>query len=187
MTQSGFQKPADYQEPDALQVLYSAEILDGRLAALAGDIKATLGDEFLIVALLKGSFVFAADLVRALHQAGCSPQIDFMTLSSYGDAKESSGTLSLGQSVSDAVEGKPVLLVDDILESGRTMHFARELLIARGAGRVELCVLLDKPGKRKQALEAGFVGFTVPDRFVVGYGLDYAGYYRELPFIGVLD
>jgi hypoxanthine phosphoribosyltransferase len=181
-----FTKPTDYQPPEALQVLYGASDIAHTLERLAQEIHAALGKEFLMVGLLKGSFVFMADLVRALHHAGCSPQVDFMTISSYGAGKESSGTLTINREVTDELAGKPVLLVDDILESGRTLSYARDYLMGRGASSVHLCVLLDKPSRRVQPMEADFVGYAIADHFVVGYGLDYAGYYRELPFIGVL-
>lgn len=183
---SSFDKPDDYVAPEDVHILYSKDVLDERLAALSRAIAASQNNEFLIVGLLKGSFVFIADLVRALHHQGCCPQVDFITISSYGNKKES-GSLVLGKDVSDDVQGKPVLLVDDILESGRTLTFARNMLLERGASSVEICVLLDKPGKRKETIDADYVGFEIPDKFVVGYGLDYAGYYRELPFIGTLD
>lgn len=154
---------------------------------MAADIHAALGEDFVLVALLKGSFVFAADLVRALHLAGCRPQIDFMTLSSYGGNKASGGSVQVERGLSEEVAGKRVVLVDDILESGRTLDYARRVLAERGVASVHVAVLLEKPGKRVLELSADFVGFTVPDRFVVGYGLDYASYYRELPFIGVLE
>jgi hypoxanthine phosphoribosyltransferase len=182
-----FIKPSDYKPPSEVTVLYDASAVAATVERLAKEIKATLGEEFLIVGLLKGSFVFIADLVRALHGEGCSPQVDFMTISSYGTGKESSGVLTIHRDVTDDLTDKPVLLVDDILESGRTLHYATQALLKRGASVVELCVLLDKPGKRSEAIEARYVGYQIPDRFVVGYGLDYAGYYRELPFIGVLD
>jgi hypoxanthine phosphoribosyltransferase len=179
--------PEDMIPPAAVPVLYAPEVIAARVASLATEIRAALGEEFLLVALLKGSFVFAADLVRALHGAGCHPQIDFMTLSSYGDAKESSGNVLLLRGMSDAVAGRRLLLVDDILESGRSLNHARAALRERGAAEISLAVLLEKPGKRAVEITAEFVGFSIPDRFVVGYGLDYANYYRELPFIGVLD
>ena len=182
-----FSKPADYKTPEQIEILYDAETIAYAVERLALKIHASLGAEFLMVGLLKGSFVFMADLVRALYRAKCSPQVDFMTISSYGNAKESSGTLVIGRDVSDDLTGKPVLLVDDILESGRTLTYARNTLLARGAACVELCVLLDKPERRIEPMEAQHVGFSIADRFVVGYGLDYAGYYRELPFIGALD
>ncbi len=187
MMDTPFAKPSDYQTPAQVEILYDAVTIAATVERLAREIRASLGAEFLMVGLLKGSFVFMADLVRALHHAGCSPQVDFMTISSYGTGKESSGTLVIGRDVSDDLAGKPILLVDDILESGRTLDYARQALLDRGASTVELCVLLDKPDRRIQKVEAAYAGFRIPDRFVVGYGLDYAGYYRELPFIGVLD
>lgn len=180
-------KPADYQDPASVAVLYDAEAIAGRVGALAQEIVAACGKEFLVVGLLRGSFVFIADLIRALHRHGAQPQIDFMTLSSYGIRKEGGGQITINRDVEEDVSGKKVLIVDDILESGRTLAYAREILIKRGAQEPKICVLLEKPGKRKAGVSADFVGFLVPDRFVVGYGLDYANYYRELPFIGALD
>jgi len=167
-----------------LEILYSSAEIEARIRDLAQDIAAVMGPDVMIVAILKGSFIFAADLVRALHHAGMRPRIDFMMLGSYGTATASSGRIEVLHDVRDEVQGREVLVVDDILESGRTVAFARERLMARGAARVRLCVLLDKPGKRGAGIEADFVGFRCPDQFVVGYGLDYAHHYRELPFIG---
>ena len=168
-----------------LEVLFSASEIDARNRTLAEAIAADLGPELLLVAILKGSFVFAADLMRALHHAGLRPQGDFMTLSSYGTAVESSGRVEIRRDIDETLEGRTVLLVDDILESGRTLAFAKAEMTRRGA-LVKLCVLLEKPGKRKVAIDADYVGFVCPDKFVVGYGLDYAHYYRELPYIGVV-
>lgn len=171
---------------DQIQVLHSAHAIAARLDTLAGEIARGMGPEPAIVALLRGSFVFAADLMRALHAHGVRPQVDFMTLSSYG-----SGTtgreVRLIHDVTLPLAGKDVLLIDDILESGKTLAFARDRLLEKGASSVRLAVLLEKPGKRKVAIGADFVGFTVPDLFVVGYGLDYANRYRELPFIGTME
>jgi hypoxanthine phosphoribosyltransferase len=181
-----FIKPADYVPPHRVQPLYNAPTIAERMSGMATEIAEQLGDEFLIVGILKGSFVFIADLVRALHYAGCAPQVDFMTISSYGAGKESSGKLTIARDISDDVTGKKILLADDILESGRTLHSMKRYLLERGAEVVHSCVLLDKPSRRVEAIEADTVGFTILDVFVVGYGLDYAGYYRELPFIGKL-
>jgi len=169
-----------------VEILYSAAEIANRVAALAGSIAATLGPDLLVVAILKGSFIFAADLIRALHHAGLHPEIDFMTLSSYGTGTESSGQVGISRDVTESLVGRQVLLIDDILESGRTLAFARASLEARGA-KVSLCVLLEKPGRRKAPIDADFIGFVCPDRFVVGYGLDFAHYYRELPYIGVIQ
>ncbi len=151
------------------------------------EIAADIGSDILLIAVLKGSFVFTADLMRALHRAEVRPQVDFMQLSSYGSGTRSKGRVEVVRDVGDPIEDRTVLLVDDILESGRTLSFAKQNLLSRGAREVRLCVLLDKPQKRVAGIEADFVGFSCPERFVVGYGLDYAHYYRELPFIGVVE
>ncbi len=179
-------KPDDYLSPPLLDVLYNETTISLRVQEMAHRIVQDMGGDCTVIALLKGSFVFAADLVRAMHGAGSTPQIDFMTLSSYGSGQKSRGAVTIIQDIAYHLGNKPVLLVDDILESGQTLHKAVELLKQKGAGNISVCVLLDKPGKRIQPMEADYVGFTVPDRFVVGYGLDYAGYYRELPFIGAM-
>jgi len=168
-------------------VLYPAEDIARRVEVLAREIAASMGSDIVVVAVLKGSFIFTADLLRALHRSGVRPQIDFMTLSSYGAGTVSSGQVDIARDISDSIAGRPVLLVDDILESGRTLGHAKSTLAERGPTEVKLCILLDKPGKRKTDIEADFVGFTCPDRFVVGYGLDYSHYYRELPYIGYLE
>lgn len=170
-----------------ISVLLSARQIHARVETLAGEIAAALPPDPFIVSLLRGSFVFTADLIRALHGRGMRPQIDFLTLGSYGQGDRSSGTVTLHRALTDEVTGRDVLLVDDILESGRTLHFARELIVGLGAKSVRVCVLLEKPGKNGTNVKADFVGFQIPDKFVVGYGLDYANYYRELPFIGVVD
>ncbi len=167
--------------------MYSAAEIAARVDVLSGEIVDALGPELMVVAVLKGSFVFTADLLRAMHHKGAHPQIDFMTLSSYGKGTESSGQVEVTRDITDDVAGRNILLVDDILESGRTLAFAKQLLLERGAAHVDIAVLLEKPGKRKVELEAQFIGFLIPDSFVVGYGLDFSHYYRELPYIGVLS
>ncbi|MBT3330739.1 MAG: hypoxanthine phosphoribosyltransferase [Rhodospirillaceae bacterium] len=173
--------------PGTVEMLYSAAEIGARVGALATEIADNMGPDIMVVAVLKGSFVFTADLLRALHHHGVHPRIDFMTLSSYGTGTQSSGDVIITRDITDDVHGAKILLIDDILESGRTLAFARELLEARGAEVVQLCVLLDKPEKRKIDVNADYVGFAIGDAFVVGYGLDYAHYYRELPYIGSLD
>lgn len=158
-----------------------------RVEALAAEIANKIPGEFLIVSLLRGSFMFTADLVRELYAIGVHPQIDFMTLSSYGSATESTGKVVVGRDVTDDVKDRQILILDDILETGRTLRFAHDLLLERGAKDVKIAVLLEKPGKLQVAAKADFVGFSIPDKFVVGYGLDYANHYRELPFIGYMD
>lgn len=171
----------------SIPVLFTAAEIRERLEALAVEIAGKVGHEFLIISLLRGSFMFTADLVREFYHIGVHPQIDFMTLSSYAEGTKSSGDVQVKRDLSDDVSGKTILIVDDILETGRTVQFARELLKARGAGDIKTAVLLEKPGKLEVDAKADFVGFSIPDKFVVGYGLDYANHYRELPFIGYLD
>lgn len=179
--------PATHAE---LQVLISAAEITARVSALAHDIANRLPPDLMIVSLLRGSFVFTSDLIRALHVAGPAgslyPQVDFMTLASYGKSTTSSGTIEVVRDLTENVEGRDVLIVDDILESGRTLTYARDLVKSRRAKSVTIAVLLEKPGHRKVEIEADFVGFIIPDKFVVGYGLDYANYFRELPYIGVI-
>lgn len=174
-------------EKRTLPILYSAQEIHERIEEMAEEITRAMGGEFTVVALLRGSFMFTADLVRQLHAMGAHPEIDFMTLSSYGESTESSGNVVINRDLSDDVSGKKILIVDDILETGRTLNFALELLKDRGAAEIKIAMLLEKPGKRAVNVSADFVGFTIPDKFVVGYGLDYANHYRELPFIGYLD
>ena len=169
-----------------IETLFSSQQIQDRVHKLADEITKSIGTDFLLISILKGSFVFSADLIRSLHKSGATPQIDFLTLSSYGAATESSGHIEIKKDIDEIVKNKSILLVDDILESGRTLAFAKNILSDRGALSVDLCVFLNKPGKRKVDIEADFVGFTCPDKFVVGYGLDYAHYFRELPFVGSL-
>ena len=164
----------------------SAEIA-ARIEEMARDIRATMGDRTMIVPVLTGSFVFAADLIRALARTGADWPLDFITLSSYGKGSESSGEVRIVRDLVMPVEGHDVLLVDDILDTGRTLTSAREMLLARGARSVRLCALLDKPSRRVVTLEADFVGFSVPNEFLVGYGLDHAGRHRGLSYIGVVE
>ncbi|HSI41429.1 MAG TPA: hypoxanthine phosphoribosyltransferase [Xanthobacteraceae bacterium] len=167
-----------------IEVLFDAQTIAARNSELADEIVAAKPDKLVVIAVLKGSFVFAADLIRALHWAGLAPEVEFITLSSYRDATVSSGHVTVLRDVETEVRGRDVLLVDDILESGRTLAFAKDLLAARGARRVLVCVLLEKPHKRAVQIEADFVGFKCPDYFVVGYGMDVAHAFRQLPFIG---
>ena len=158
-----------------------------RVKKLASDIAAAVSGEVVIVGLLKGSFVFIADLIRALDAAGLSPRVDFMTLSSYGHARESSGEVRLIGEVPEDVAGRTILLIDDIADTGRSLAYAKTLLEERGVSKVWTCALVDKPSRREVDCELDFVGFTVPDVFVVGYGIDYAEKFRHLPYIGAID
>ena len=170
-----------------VKVLYDEDRIATRNREIAEEIAALKLDNLLAVAILKGSFMFAADLVRALHRAGLTPEMEFMHLSSYRKAMVSSGQVEILRDVESDVRDRDVLLIDDILESGRTLAFAKDLLMARGARRVLVCVLLEKPGKRAVHIIADLVGFECPDLFVVGYGMDVAHAFRQLPYIGHIE
>jgi hypoxanthine phosphoribosyltransferase len=170
-----------------IRVLFDAEVIARRNAEMADEIVAAGYENLLVVSILKGSFVFAADLIRALHGAGLSPEVEFLSLSSYRTGTVSSGEVTVVRDIESEVAGRDVLLIDDILESGRTLAFAKKMMGERGARRVGIAVLLDKPGKRAQPLDADHVGFVCPDLFVVGYGMDVAHAFRELPFVGVVE
>jgi hypoxanthine phosphoribosyltransferase len=170
-----------------VRILFDEAAIAARNEKLAMEIATTPFDNLLVIAVLRGSFVFAADLIRALHHAGMSPQIEFIQLTSYREAITSSGQVDIVRDIDSDVRGRDVILIDDILESGRTLAFAKDLLAARGAKRVLTCVLLDKKDKRAVNIQADYVGFDCPDLFVVGYGMDVAHSFRELPFVGVVD
>ncbi len=167
-----------------IDVLFSETEIAKRITVLATEIAATKPHKLLVIPVLKGSFIFAADLIRAMHHAGLSPEVDFMILASYRAATTSSGKVDVLRDIESIVEDRDVLLIDDILESGRTLAFAKDLLAARGAKSVRSCVLLDKPGHLAANIKADFRGFDCPDLFVVGYGMDMSHQFRELPFVG---
>lgn len=165
-------------------VLLSADQIHDRVQTLVGELAADCrGADVVLVGILRGSFIFLADLVRELYRRDVHPRIDFMTLESYGAGTESSGTVRVAKDIGMEITGCDVVVVDDILDTGRTLSFARQHLLARGARTVRTCALLDKPMRRVAPFQADYIGFTIADRFVVGYGLDYDGRYRELPHI----
>jgi hypoxanthine phosphoribosyltransferase len=169
------------------QVLIDEAALAARVEELAAAIAASAPRDLIAIPIMTGAFVFAADLLRAMHRHGLAPEVDFIQIASYGAGTESSGRTELLRDLQAEVAGRDALLIDDILESGRTLAFAKQLLLDRGARRVMIAALLEKPHKKQIEINADFVGFACPDRFVVGYGMDYAGNYRHLPFIGALD
>lgn len=173
-------------EVKRVKVLFDEAQIARRNTEIAIEIAARKPKDLLVVAILKGSFMFAADLMRAMHHAGLMPQVEFIHLSSYRDSTVSSGHVEILKDVESDVRGRDVVLVDDILESGRTLAFAKDLMTARGA-RVLTCCLLEKPGKSAVSIKADFVGFSCPDLFVVGYGMDVAHSYRQLPYVGVIE
>lgn len=170
----------------AVRVLFTREDIAARVDLLADEIARVLPESFTLVGLLKGAFVFTADLVRSLDRAGRRPRIEFMRVASYGQATESSGIVSLMGEPPEAIRGSVVLLVDDIQDTGRTLRFTKQFLLDRGAAWVWTCALLDKPARREVDSTPDFVGFTIPDVFIVGYGIDWAERYRHLPFIGAV-
>lgn len=167
-----------------VEVIYSADDIAARLEELAREITARKLERPLVVAVLKGSFVFAADLIRALYRSGLEPEVDFLTLSSYRKSRTSSGKVEILRDLDLSVDGRNVLLVDDVLDSGRTLVFAKDLIAARGASEILTCVLIDKKVPRAVNVAADFSAFKGDDEFVVGYGMDVAHRYRELPFVG---
>ena len=172
----------------SITMLFDDKKIARRVDELAGEISAALSGDFVVVGLLKGSFVFIADMVRALDRAGRTPGVEFMRVASYGLDKESSGQVQLIGDILDDIAGRQVLLVDDIVDTGRSLLFAKNLLQDKGAGRTWTCTLLDKPSRREVECKADFVGFPIEDVFVVGYGIDYAETCRHLPYIeGTLE
>ena len=168
---------------DISDVIVTEEQLDAVLDRLAASITADLaGCDPVLVGVLTGAFMFMADLVRRLD---FPLQIEFMCARSYGDATQA-GELVIEMDLSCDVAGRHVLIVDDILDSGHTLSALTRMLQQRGAASVRTCCLLDKPERRAVEFEADYVGLRIPDRFVVGYGLDYARHHRNLPFVGVL-
>jgi len=177
---------ADLSAGQRIETIFSADEIHDRLQSLAAEIAARAPKNLLIVPVLKGSFVFAADLLRALYAAGLAPEVDFLTLSSYRKSRSSTGQVSILRDLDLDVLHRHVILIDDVLDSGRTLVFAKDLIAARGAARIETCVLLDKKAPRAVSIEADYCAFTCPNFYVVGYGMDVAHRYRELPFVGRL-
>jgi len=170
-----------------LTKLFDEKEITARVEELARAAAARLPENFMVVGLLVGSFVFVADLVRALYRVGCNPSVEFMRLNSYGIGRESSGTVRLIGELELDPAGRAVLLVDDIVDTGRSLLYARDLLRDKQASNILTCALVDKPSRRELPIEVDFVGFTIPDVFIVGYGIDYAHDCRHLPFIAKID
>ena len=171
-------------EQDIERVLFTEEELKDRVAEIAARIdKDYAGKEPMLISVLRGSFIFMADLARAITLP-CT--VDFMAVSSYGSGTTSSGQVKITKDLSESIEGRDIIVVEDILDSGNTLSYLFQLLQARHPASVRLCTLLDKPSRRTKPITADYTGFTVDDLFVVGYGLDYAEKYRNLPYIGIL-
>ncbi len=166
------------------KVLITEEELHDKVRELAAQISADYeGKDLVLISILKGGFVFAADLCRSITIPAA---IDFMAVSSYGNSSKTSGAVKIIKDLDKSVEGKDILIVEDILDSGVTLSHLKELLEQRGAKSLKICTILNKPSRRIADISADYNGFDIPDEFVVGYGLDYAEKYRNLPFVGIL-
>lgn len=170
---------------DKISVLIEETDIDRRIRELGAEITGDYeGEEICLIPILKGASFFGCELAKRIE---IPVFLDFMALSSYGSGTVSSGEVQIKKDVDTDVEGKNVLLVEDIIDTGNTFYFLTELFLARKAKSVKLCALLDKPDRRKVDVKMDYVGFTIPDKFVVGYGLDYDQKYRNLPYIGVVE
>ncbi|MFN4099314.1 MAG: hypoxanthine phosphoribosyltransferase [Pararhodobacter sp.] len=167
----------------AIDQMISAKSIAARVESLAAEItEAYKGtDKLIVVGLLRGSFVFIADLVREID---LPVEVDFLEASSYGDSMQSSREVRILKDLRGEIAGRDVLVVEDIVDTGFTLHHVKHLLLAREPRRLEICALLDKPTRREVDIKATWTGFTIPDEFVVGYGIDYAQRNRNLPYIG---
>ena len=167
------------------RVLYDADTIGRRVRELGRAISEDYRDRPLVLlCVLKGSFVFAADLLRAI---GAPVRVEFLAVRSYGDATRSSGVVQITQDLTRPITGEDVLVVEDIVDTGLTCHYLCEQLLARGARSVQVCALLHKPARQRRRVEIAYLGFTIDDVFVVGYGLDHAERFRQLPELVVIE
>jgi hypoxanthine phosphoribosyltransferase len=169
---------------DVEKILFTEEQLRERVAQLGAEITADYaGKHPVLASVLRGSYIFMADLTRCVK---LPVTVDFMAVSSYGAGTVSSGQVEIKKDLSDTIEGKDLIIVEDILDSGNTLFYLKQVLQARSPASIKICTLLDKPERRTRPIQADYAGFTIPDAFVVGYGLDYDEKYRNLPYIGIL-
>jgi hypoxanthine phosphoribosyltransferase len=169
---------------DLAEVLIDERTLQAKIAELAKQISHDYaGKELMLVGVLKGAIMFMVDLARAIN---LPLTLDFMAISSYGASTESSGVVRIIKDLDSSIEGKNILIVEDIVDSGLTLSYLADYLRARNPASLKICVLLNKPERRTSDVAVDYLGFDIPDKFVVGYGLDYAEVYRNLPYIGVL-
>ena len=169
---------------EKIKVLLSEEEVDSRIKQIAAKVsKDYAGKEIHLICVLKGGVFFTCELAKRIT---VPVSLDFMSVSSYGDDTKSSGVVKIVKDLDQPLEGKDVLIVEDIIDTGRTLKKLKELLISRNPKKLKLVTLLDKPDRRVVDIKADYTGFTIPDAFVVGYGLDYAQKYRNLPYVGVL-
>lgn len=169
---------------DIQEVLFSQEVIAKRVKELAVDIsKDYKGKNLVVVGILKGSVLFTSDLIKDI-EIPC--EIDFMAVSSYGNSTETSGIVRILKDLDHGIEGKDILIVEDIVDSGVTLNYLTKYLEGRGANSIKIATLLNKPARRVAEVAVEYEGFLVPDGFIVGYGIDYAEKYRNLPYIGIL-
>jgi hypoxanthine phosphoribosyltransferase len=181
--------PAWNRSPEPFAQLLSAEAIATRVAELGAQITAeyaglTATTDVVVIGVLKGSVLFMADLVRHI---GAPIILDFIGISSYGDATVSSGVVRITQDLSRPIEGKHVIVIEDIVDTGHTVHYLLENLATRRPASIKLCALLHKPERAERDIKIDYLGFTIPNKFVVGYGLDISQQFRNLPFIGYVQ
>lgn len=170
---------------ETIKVMVSEEDVEKRIAELGRQISEDYeGKSVHLICILKGSVFFMCELAKRIT---VPVTMDFMSVGSYGDGTTSSGIVRIGKDLDEALEGKDVIIVEDIIDSGRTLYYLMDVLQQRKPNSMRLCTLLDKPDRRVRDVEVDYVGFCIPDEFVVGYGLDYAQKYRNLPYIGVVE
>ena len=171
-----------------MRTLFSEDQIAKRVDELAAEMARDLPADFLLAPVLTGAFVFAADLLRALYRHGADPHVDFVQLSSYGGARASSGVVTLLKDFSVDVAGKTVLLVDDVLDTGRSLHFGKGMIEDRGAAAVKTCVFVKKLTGKADDIKCDYIGFEASaDDFLVGYGMDDAGRLRGVPLLGAVN
>ena len=171
-------------DQDILKVLYTEEEIARRIRDMGAQMYEDLKHkEPLFISVLRGAFIFMADIVRACP---VKSDVEFIAVSSYGSGTSSSGSVKITHDIQQDITGRHLVVIEDILDSGNTLNFLKQYFMTKGAVSVSICTLLDKPSRRAKAITADYIGFVVPDEFVVGYGLDYCQKYRTLPYIGVL-
>ena len=171
-------------DQDILKILLSEEEIKARVQEMGDELYGAFQDKNpMFVGVLNGCFIFMADLVRA---AQLKSELEFIGVSSYKNSTKSSGVVQITRDLQRDISGRNIIIVEDILDSGNTLAFLKNYLMTKGAASITIATLLDKPARREKPIKADYVGFVVPDEFVVGYGLDYAQQYRNMPYIGVL-
>ena len=171
-------------EKDIKQVLLDEVTIAQKVKEIGAQItKDYAGKDLLVVGILKGSNMFMSDLIREIN---IPMKMDFMIVSSYGNATESTGVVKIIKDLEEGIQDKHVLIVEDIIDSGLTLKYLGQILETRNPASIKLCTLVDKPARRQEPVAVDYIGFELPDEFIVGYGIDYAEYYRNLPYIAIL-